>query len=142
MGYMKIIKAIIYLVILFSLAYISLWYGFSKGYESSWSNKLSDAVIKTAILNDIKSGNIERAINSLELGIDVNLIEYRYSDREFINYIAGLPKPSNDTDLKLLEIIRKHRESSPYKCESGVEVCKKIRATLYEGNETHNKALK
>jgi len=142
MGYMKIVKPIIYLVILAAASYVSLWYGFGKGYEYSLSHSLSEAAIKTSLLNDLRSGKTDRAISSLELGIDVDLLEYRYSDKEFINYIAGLPVVADDTHIKLLEIVRKYRDSSPYRCEIEVEGCEEVNSILYGSKEPHNKSLK
>ena len=139
MDYMKIAKPTIYLIILLSVSYSSIWYGFSKGVEYSYSHKLGDAAFKTSDLRELRKGDIEKVTNSLELGIDLNLIEYRYSDKEFVNYIVGFPRVDNNTHESLLGVVRKYRETSSYKCVNDVEVCNEINDTLYGSKASHNK---
>jgi len=138
---MNIVKVASYVFILITVSYSSLWYGFIKGYEYNNSHKLADAVFKTAELKAVRSGEIEKAIDLLEQSLNTNIIEYRYSDKDFIKYIIGLPKPEKETHEKLIQQIRKYRESTSYKCESDKQVCDAISEVLNGYNATFNKSL-
>ena len=127
---MQILKVFGYLFLLIAISYGSLWYGFFKGYEYNNSHRLSDAVVKTAELHALRNGKEDKAINLLEQGLDTNIIEYFYSDKDFIKYIIGLPRQREEIDRKLINKIKTYREASSYICTSDKQLCDLINEIL------------
>lgn len=131
---MKYLKPIGYIVILLSCSYASLWYGFMKGYDFNQSNRLVDAISKVGNLNSIREGKVDEAISSIELQMDTNIIEWHFSDPNFINYIIGMPKNDPNIDSRFVQRIIKYKEANNSKCEINNEVCTAINEALY-GNK-------
>ncbi|MCW8943717.1 MAG: hypothetical protein OQL27_03025 [Sedimenticola sp.] len=131
---MKIAKILLIGIVIVSCSYLSLWYGFAKGYEHKLSDNLAESVFTVRSLSLMREGKADEAIKSLEGQLDTQIVEKTVGDSTFVKYIVGLPKTSQQTISKLENLIIQYRKSTNYKCSSSEEVCEVINGFIY-GNK-------
>ncbi|MCP5077627.1 MAG: hypothetical protein GY951_06170 [Psychromonas sp.] len=129
---MKIARVFITFIIIACCSYASLWYGFAKGYQYEVGENLVDSVTTSKVLTLMREGKNKEAIELLEGMLDTQIIERSVSDREFIKYIIGLPKPDKKVDQRLKEHITQYRKSTNYECTLAKPACEIINGYLYE----------
>ncbi len=77
-------------------------------------------------LKNLRKGETEKAIESLELELDTAIVEYATSGDDFSKYLIGLPSSNPEVYERAINFIREYRNSTPRECGVSKDVCSVI----------------
>ena len=127
---MKFIKISTLILLFVICSYVSLWFGFAKGYEYKLGDNLTESLMIVSTLDKIHSAKTDEAIELLEITLDLNIVTREVIDQNIIKYMFGLPTLDDESIDNLESKIIKYRESSDYQCTSERSVCDVINGFL------------
>ncbi len=135
---MKKTQLLIGFVIVIACSYISLWFGFVKGYQYELGQNLAESVTTSKVLALIREGKDEEAIGLLESMLDTKIVERSVSDKKFVKYIIGMSASDVEVEQKLEGLIIQYRNSTNYSCAEPKPVCDIINGFLNGSEQALN----
>ncbi|MBU1190339.1 MAG: hypothetical protein KKE76_01370 [Gammaproteobacteria bacterium] len=123
-------RIILIVLVVLASSYAGLWLGFVKGYEYAQKQSALDAMFTVNNLKNLREGETEKVIDSLELELDTAIVEYAMSGEDLSKYLVGLPSADPNVYVRAINFIEEYRDSTPRKCDASEDVCAVISRVL------------